>query len=120
MPAPSYRKGAMAAALALEAGEDRSQPTPPPVEAVSLKDLAVKLGEKAMRVLETDLYDPDSRARQEAARSLAALCIKFLDQQEDKPPDPTPEERQSRLLASLRDPDPELAEVLERAGWRKA
>ena len=88
-----------------------------PVVADSLRDLALKLGEKAMRRLEEDLDDPDPRARQEAARALAAVCTKFAEMDAPKA-EPSDEEREAQLHAALQ--SPRLRAFLESRGWRKA
>lgn len=124
MSCPTHRKGAMKAAMVQRAEVDGELGEPPraPLErvvATGFKDLAIKLGEKAMRVLEEDLEVPDPRARQEAARALVAAATKFAEG--DEPPPPlTPEERRVKLLGSLRDAmagkDPELRAALEDVG----
>lgn len=120
--APTFRKGAMTAAFEQERIERKGLIVPKqvvldPVEATDLRDLALKLGAKAMRVLEGDLDDPDPRSRQEAARSLAAVCVKFVDQPAPPKAEPTQEEREAQLEAALQ--SPRLRAFLESRGWKR-
>ena len=117
--APEYRKGAMKAAILQQRAAQAeliARPDPTiPVVSTGLRDLALKLGEKAMRVLEGDLADPDPRARQEAARALAAVCTKFAEMAPPVEAEPTEEEREAQLEAALS--SPRLREFLESRGW---
>src|SRR5690349_9939002 len=120
--ATDHRKGAMKAALELAAGDDaiegepvppeRPRPDPVPVEATSVRDLAAKLAEKAMRALEEDMDYGEPRERQEAARTLAVVCAKLMGDEPEAPSSPTPEERKRLLRESFANPDPELVEVM--------
>ena len=122
--ATDHRKGAMKAALELrDAIEGEFEPALPEnrkrstrIVAAGPKDLLRGLAEKAMRILEDQLDTGETREQIESAQVLIAAWSK-LEDEPDKPPELTPEARKERLLASLRDPDPELAEMLERAGW---
>ena len=120
---PTHRKGAMKAAMELRAedGELEARDASEPVEAATLRELAEKLTWKAMRVLEEDLAMSDPRARQEAARSLAAVGTKLLE----KPPDPVPpqltgEERIAAIVQAMTEPDAEMREAMRRVEERKA
>src|SRR6185503_8468760 len=120
--ATDHRKGAMKAALELQGdpldGEleppprGRARPPTPPVEATSVRDLAAKLAEKAMRALEEDIDYGEPRERQEAARTLAVVCAKLMGDEPEAPATPTPEERKRLLRESFENPDPELVEVM--------
>lgn len=124
-PAPEHRKGLMKTALDI----DRSErieivskgpdwgPNGGPVEATDIHDLAIKLGAKALRVLESDLADLDPHARQEAARALAMVCTKFADRPPPQKAEPTQEEREAQLEAALA--SPRLRAFLESRGWRR-
>lgn len=119
--APEHRKGFMKTALNIDRAERieivAKGPDGGPVEATDIRDLALKLGAKAMRVLESDLQDLDPHARQEAARALAAVCVKFADQPAPTKPEPTQEEREAQLEAALA--SPRLRAFLESRGWRR-
>lgn len=125
--ATDHRKGAMKAALELreEAAEGelepalrgRARPPTPPVEATTVRDLAAKLAEKAMRALEEDMDYGEPRERQEAARTLAVVCAKLMGDEPEKPPELTPEEREAQLRAAMQ--TPEVRAFLEREGWMK-
>lgn len=110
---PTHRKGAMKAALSVADGELEPRPERgEPVEATGYDDLLEKLSEKALRVLEEDLSDSDTRARQEAARCIIQARSKRA---EIEKPEPTTEEREAQLEAALA--TPKLREFLEARGW---
>lgn len=119
--APEYRKGAMKAAILQARAEQAEALTAEVVVAVgatSLRELALRAGEKAILVLEQDLADPDPRARQEAARALAAVCTKFAEMAPAPEAEPSDEEREAQLERALQ--SPKLRAFLEARGWRKA
>lgn len=128
---PTYRKGDRKASMQLREGrrameDDKSDEAhgeledvpkrSAPVEANGPRDLAEKLAEKAMRVLEEDLDDYDPRVKQEAARTIIAAWTKFADKDEPERTVLTPEERVAALVESLKSPDPELKRALETVG----
>jgi hypothetical protein len=104
--------GCLAAPLEGALEPPRRRPDPVPVEATSVRDLAAKLAEKAMRALEEDMDYGEPRERQEAARTLAVVCAKLMGDEPEAPAAPTPEERKRLLRESFSNPDPELVEVM--------
>lgn len=87
-----------------------------PVEASNVSELLDRLAEKALRTLEEDLNDAESRPRQEAARTIVQAWSKAKAEQEAKA-EPTEEEREAQLEAALQ--SPRLREFLEARGWKK-
>jgi len=111
----------MKAALSVADGEleprlERDEP----VEATGYDDLLEKLSEKALRVLEEDLSDSDTRARQEAARCIIQARSKRAEIEKPEAPQLTGEERIAAIVQAMTEPDAEMREAMRRVEERKA